>query len=27
LTLPPIDVEDLNIAPLEIDTHDRRDMD
>ena len=27
LTLPPVEVEDLNIAPLEIDTQDTRDMD
>ena len=27
LTLPPVEVEDLNIAPLEIDTRDTQDMD
>lgn len=27
LTLPPVEVEDMNIAPLEIDTRDTKDPD
>ena len=27
LTLPAVEVEDVNVAPLEIDTHDTRDPD
>jgi len=27
LTLPPAEVEDMNVAPLEIDTRDTRDAD